>query len=145
MSRDYREHDFQLGRHNAQCYLAERLTLDPNNPLFAQWTEAQRTHFEISPGGELPVIPLVGDLHPRQRKEQLPAWPSASIQIELLKPKLQKRLDATTRGLLLSLLPKSAALRWVGWQGWRWVLRKRACTSILRWARNGLEEHGLAP
>ncbi len=76
--RDFRAHDFQLGRRNCQRFLERGFLLPESNPLFAGITEEIRAQFgRPAPEGAdgisehwLPVIPLTGSAleevpHPR--------------------------------------------------------------------------------
>lgn len=92
-----REHDFFLGRRNAQDYLARHLTLPAGNPLFERWRGSG--HYETwvaryaNDNGELPVIPLIGRLHPRERELPLPVWPKDVVDLPRIGRLLEDRLD----------------------------------------------------
>jgi hypothetical protein len=148
LSRTFRLHDYQLGRRNAQQFLAEQLTLKPDNPLFDHWTAAQRRHFTLNAAGELPIIPLLGRLDPRQHPEPLPDWPYGEAQVDTLAPLLQRRLDHVAQGALRSLLPGwgpgPVLLRWLGWRVWRCRFSQRAREAGRAWAQASLEAHKLA-
>jgi len=139
LAREFREHDFRLGRRNAQLFLADRLTLPRTNPLFAQWGATQRARYEIPGSDELPIIPLVGKLHPRHgQAEPQPAWPLGYSDPDALAPLLDRRLEAVYWRMLRSLL-----LRLILYPGWRllvrWQLRNRLCAAL----KAGLRKHGL--
>lgn len=66
LHRSFREHDYFLGRRNAQKFLHDHFVLPETNPLFAAWTEdmkaAHRSSMLSTTGQrQLPIIPLVGD------------------------------------------------------------------------------------
>lgn len=102
-AREFRRHDFLLGRRNCQQFLAEHFTLPADNKLFALWKDdATLAGYYSIPGikGEpkqLPIIPLVGTLHPRHNvasAEPLPKWPEGECDVEKLSPAIEARLDA---------------------------------------------------
>jgi len=142
LERAFRRHDFQLGRRNAQQYLAQCLSLQPANPLFAGWSAAQRTHFRTR-DGEYPIVPLLGDLHPDQRREPMPDWPFGLANVAGVRALLAQRLDAVTRGALRDLAPRSPLLRWIGWRVWRHRLRGPTRDRAEQWMRRSLDQHAL--
>lgn len=138
LSRDFRRHDYQLGRRNAQQALAERFVLHADNPLFKDWSAEQRQRYAVGDGQELPVIPLVGQLHPRHGKaEVLPEWPFGKADPDGYAPALDARL-----GVLYRHLVKPWYLRWVLCPLWLLVrrpLRQRLVAAMV----GGLRSHGL--
>jgi len=71
LKRDFRKHDYFLGRRNAQKFFKDHFVLPENNPLFAGWSEVMKESYcvrDFATGapereaGErlLPIIPLVG-------------------------------------------------------------------------------------
>lgn len=130
LARRFREHDFRLGRRNAQHVFAHRLSLPPHHPLFAGWTDAQRSRFRIAANGELPIIPLVAALHPSHGDEEpLPDWPLRAADPEALAPAIDRRLQA-----LYCRLLQPWFLRLLLYPLWmlflRRGLRKAACASM---------------
>jgi len=94
LSRDFRAHDFQLGRLNAQRFLRRHFVLPETlsggevNPLFADWSDAAREKHRIRKDATgrilerdeavastnyLPVVPLLGRA---AEDEPNPTWPS---------------------------------------------------------------------
>lgn len=102
LKRDFRAHDFFLGRRNCQKFLRDHFVLPENNPLFEAWTEAMKSaHCVRDAQGEcrrgdglrlLPIIPLLGaagagDCHK-------PAWPRyAQEDLERLMRRVERRID----------------------------------------------------
>ena len=66
----FMDYDFALGRQNAYDYLTMMLSLPPNNPLFANWTNGEKQNM-MNLKGELPIIPVLASI-PRP---VLPNWP----------------------------------------------------------------------
>jgi hypothetical protein len=116
LARDFREHDFFLGRRNCQRFLRKHFALPypgPSEPsrnrLFDGWTEAARRRHRIvrSKGGEvrsgteteadddevlLPIIPLLGTAD----HEVMPApWPKFTADdCAALRPRIEGRVHA---------------------------------------------------
>jgi hypothetical protein len=101
LHREFRKHDFLLGRRNCQQFLAGHFTLPAGNDLFALWRDdpALRGCYVV-PGkaGEpeqLPIIPLLGKLHPRHgTAEPVPRWPEGACDVDALGPPIEARVDA---------------------------------------------------
>ncbi len=100
LEREYRKHDFLLGRRNCQQFLAYHFSLHVENHLFDIWRQnsTMLDYFVIrgtnGKPDELPVIPLVGSLHPRHGiEEPLPDWPSDKFNFSDIEPLIRSRLD----------------------------------------------------
>jgi hypothetical protein len=103
-AREYRLHDFLLGRQNMQAYLSKELLLAGDNPLFDTWTFDQRADFArdgngvgvvitaATPKGSylLPILPDQTQSGPLA----VPAWPVGVFDPESIRAPLQKRLSA---------------------------------------------------
>jgi len=70
LKRDFRKHDYFLGRRNAQKFFKDHFVLPENNPLFGSWPEAMKdkycvrdpdTNAPVKRDNQrlLPIIPLV--------------------------------------------------------------------------------------
>lgn len=101
LHRDFRRHDFLLGRRNCQAFLANHFTLKEGNPLFAGWKNnaALVAHYlaegAVGAPRELPIVPLVGTLHPRHGlQEALPEWPQDRFSAADIRKELGVRIDA---------------------------------------------------
>lgn len=136
-SKWFRRHDYLLGRHDAQRWLAGGFVLPDTHPLFARWTPLQRARYTVN-AGFLPVIPLVGPLHPLLgRAEPQPGWPEHRFQADALREPLGRRLDIVVRSLLVGR--RGRALAWLAWR----VIRRPLVSRLLRRARAALVAHGL--
>ncbi len=76
----YREHDYQLGRRNAQHFFRTHFTLDQDNSLFTQWSGDFKRQIKEKYGqhlnaNELPIIPLPDNLWTPIKE---PDWPTIS-------------------------------------------------------------------
>lgn len=92
LCRDFREHDFLLGRRNAYEFLKEHFCLPADNErVFGRWTSDQRAHYAASGNGPtfLPIIPLVGDL---ATAPPFPAWPADRIDPNSLRQGIDARI-----------------------------------------------------
>lgn len=72
-SRQYREHDYMLGRRNCQAFLKSWFSLAPDNAVF---NALKPTAVETPPGSgnfEVPIIPLYGSALVEQPAPEIPA------------------------------------------------------------------------
>ncbi|CAH0225446.1 patatin-like phospholipase family protein [Roseomonas sp. CECT 9278] len=113
LHRDFRAHDFQLGRRNCQSFLAKHLALPARNPLFEPryratpptdpyaearakvWSDVTKGRSELA--DFRPVVPLVGDC---ATPLPLPAWPKGRFDPEALRARIRRRLDAVVQDVL---------------------------------------------
>lgn len=107
---EFRRHDYILGRVNCQAYLKQEFTLPAINPIFKNWTSAQRTAFGITSGGAqyLPLIPLMGTAAVPQ--SALP-WPQGALNPEEFRPAIDARFKDLELTAIsgLSLIARAAA------------------------------------
>jgi hypothetical protein len=137
LHREYRKHDYQLGRRNCQRFLQQYFRLPADNPIVAQgyaglpeamtWRDAD---------GELPIIPLLGHL---AEEEPLCEWPAGVFEAAELRPALGERADAVFRYYRERLAGQAgnAALRLLargaldlGWLAGRGRVLDRLCQGI---------------
>lgn len=138
LSREFRRHDFLLGRRNAQQALASHLTLPEYHPLFANWTPAQRARYTTDGQRELPIIPLIGSLHPTHGQiESVPDWPALQVDPEMFAGQIDRRLDA-----LYCAIP-SLGLRLTAFLPWRLLLRRKLRRALVGALGTGLRQHRL--
>ncbi|MDT8451047.1 MAG: patatin-like phospholipase family protein [Wenzhouxiangellaceae bacterium] len=118
LDRNFRHHDFMLGRANCQSFLRNHFSLPADNALIADWTEAQRrTHRTAD--GKCPVIPLFGSA---RDEVVVPPWPSiAGERIDDLRRKLKKRINRMLPILFREVVPGNRFLRWAAVQLARWT------------------------
>jgi hypothetical protein len=97
MSRDFRDHDFHLGRMNCQKFLKEDFILDPSNPVFGAWANNidMRTLWSTQ-AGMLPIIPLMGELQPDLG---LRRWPKGAYNKDEIRKYVSDRVDVVYDGL----------------------------------------------
>jgi hypothetical protein len=148
LAQEFREHDFLLGRRNCQQFLAMHFTLPIENPLFANWREDETlvAQFGVpgqTPGStELPIIPLVGSLHPRSGDAQaLPVWPLGACDLDALRGPLSARADA----LFKKLAAGHGFMSFVVSAVWRIWGRKKLTTLALEKLSDALADQGLKP
>jgi predicted acylesterase/phospholipase RssA len=103
-ARDFRHHDYMLGRANCLKFLQEEFVLHAGNPLFqhGRWTEAQKEKYRPKAGeGVLPIIPLVGAA---AEPDEPVDWPTGALTAatisKTLKPRLNEVVQRTADGAL---------------------------------------------
>ncbi|MBD0273802.1 MAG: hypothetical protein ICV73_17975, partial [Acetobacteraceae bacterium] len=106
-ARAYREHDYFLGRRNAQRFLDRVFVLPEDNPLFGpRWSDADKRRWGRErrgvAGRHLPVVPLCGA--PAEHEERLPEWPGGRFDLAELEPLIRKRAKVAVPALTGALL-----------------------------------------
>jgi hypothetical protein len=103
--------DYLLGRQNCQRFLRETFVLSEDNPVFKDWSTADRQAFRGAAGaGKLPIIPLVGDV---AVDETLDPWPKGKLDPERYRDAIEARFRAIFELELSGSLLRSV-LSWVG-------------------------------
>ena len=97
ITRAFRDHDFQLGRRNAQYFLKNFFTLPSSDALFKAWSRtavnaAANAARDSATGDDgFRLIPICGSAYP---EVQLTEWPRMSqAQFETLMTRIARRLD----------------------------------------------------
>ena len=108
----YREHDYFLGRRNAQRFLRGVFVLPETNKLFhGRWGDADKEKWGVeregAEGRHLPVVPLCGGL--LDRPEPLPPWPSGKFDAAEIEALVRKRVEVALPALRDALLAKMPA------------------------------------
>lgn len=123
LKRDFRAHDFFLGRRNAQKFLKDHFVLAETNPLFERWAQnsAIKEKFCVRDreSGKLflPIIPLVGAA---ARECYDPVWPHYLFQdLDNLSRQLDARLDLVLKRLVAEHFGNK---NWLMRQGAQWFL-----------------------
>lgn len=107
LSRDFRQHDYLLGRRNAQKFLYSSFTLPAENSLFDSYPKELKTAGKkwVTQEREtgtlcLPIIPLVGSLLPQSLhpdaigyEEQQPDWPRHCFDYAQIKDLVKDRVN----------------------------------------------------
>jgi hypothetical protein len=109
--RDFRDHDFQLGRRNCQRFLETSFALPEENPLFTEWPNQLRTTLAVADptGPHLPIIPLFGTARAEVPR---PFWPRKSTNdINKLRVVIGARIGAVAQRLADTL--PSVPLKWL--------------------------------
>ncbi|MBT9568746.1 MAG: patatin-like phospholipase family protein [Thiobacillus sp.] len=102
LKRDFRSHDYFLGRRNAQKFFRDHFVLPETNPLFAEWTDGMKeAHWVRDDSGQprkneagqrfLPIIPLVGEARPPCYKAEWPRY--TTDDLAKLMERIESRVD----------------------------------------------------
>jgi hypothetical protein len=146
MHRDFREHDFQLGRRNCQQFLRAHFTLTHDNPVFDGWNDELKKHYLVRPQGaddvadkaELPIIPLMPSVSEIVRQQE---WNADNFDPKNLRSALKKRLkavvDAEIAFELDGFWPEAAG------QIGKWLLSAKGPGWIIGKIEQSLKEQGL--
>jgi hypothetical protein len=147
----FRDHDYRLGRRNAQKFLRDTLVLHADNPLFAGWTAEQRQAFGLDrdDGRYLPVIPLLGDC---AEVVPQPAWPAGAMTEQRYRDftaRLNARADKLIDGLNSPAVITSYWERLLITAGWnalklrRFLVGKSLADPIVAKIREDMTRRGL--
>lgn len=108
LKRDFRAHDYFLGRRNAQKFLRDHFVLPENNPLFGAWSEDMREAHCVrdesgaprTDGGQrlLPIVPLVGAARAPCNVAQWPRYTQEDM--DALLKRLERRVDVVLARLV---------------------------------------------
>lgn len=121
LSKEYRLHDYFLGRRNCQQFLRNSFSLKIENALFDSWRDApwaSKYYIAASEGTkhwiELPIIPLMSAV---TAAELEPQWPYQKFSPDSIRGAVSSRLDALFQRWLEgeSLMSKVAKLAWSVW------------------------------
>lgn len=93
MCKDFRRHDYFLGRRNAWHYLKEILVLEEDNKLFSNWTAEQKDAHRVTEGDRtyLPLVPLLDGA--AVEPATLP-WPVGALDVKRVDAQIDKRVSA---------------------------------------------------
>lgn len=145
LSREFRHHDFMLGRRNCQRFLSKHFVLPADadsgvvNPLVAGWaSDANRAAFAVTkevtidgasrPVVHLPVIPLLGKLA-SEEYTRMPPWPQrpSDLRVDELREAVLGRGDALKRCMVSKSGPSWMFRQAINYFWWRkrkqWVDR----------------------
>jgi predicted acylesterase/phospholipase RssA len=146
LSKEFRVHDYFLGRANCEWFLREHLTvpLHTENPIFKDgYKEVQDLSPYLSSKGELPIIPV---LTPKSKTPYLPTfnlgstWPAVHIEdIHRFKKPLKQRAGK----IIMNLANYSFLERSLIGIGNRVILRGKAASAVLNSIENSLQQHEL--
>ncbi len=111
LDREFRAHDYQLGRRNCQHFLASVFSLPASNHAIRaggeanQMQAAPRNDSYNSSGQEFMIVPLVGEA---KREVGLPPWPQMSgSDFQILLRRIAKRFDKIKGPLVKAQIGKT--------------------------------------
>jgi hypothetical protein len=119
-AREFRAHDFLLGRANMRAYITHQLVLRGDNSLFKGWSNDQRMDYARTiDGGRLEIaasaphdsyyLPILPDL--TSSPDVDPRWPVNAADPDRLREPLEKRLKAVLDRLVAD--NADGALPWI--------------------------------
>jgi hypothetical protein len=135
--RDYRVHDYLLGRQNAWAYLKNELVLpEANIPVFQNnWTGPAIAQFAVTDAAGvsyLPLIPLYGSA---AAAPQTVDWPMANLDPSIYRDAIEKRFTALVStietGGIGSLIESIAA----------WAYKGKVANMVVESIQNYIDKH----
>jgi predicted acylesterase/phospholipase RssA len=165
LSRDFRHHDFLLGRINCQQFLREHFYLDASNPVFDGWSrdlkaklQVKRTYSSATEGqtrrsdiDALSIIPLLGTAAGDAIDGGYNAlvWPKGKgPDMGKLEDALMNRMRALVNHVLKTELEGSIVrqylrLTWGGYRFIKWITRDSPVAPIMNKIKTDLALRGL--
>jgi|SRR5580658_1824094 hypothetical protein len=114
--RDFRRHDFLLGRRNAYQFLRDQMLFPEGNPIFDDWTVAQRRRFRSwedetygTENWQVPMLPLIPLMGSAAAEPPEPRWPTGAFDPDSVKHALRHRIRGVANGLETQNLPEGLA------------------------------------
>jgi hypothetical protein len=108
----YRRHDFLLGRRNAYRFLRNEMLFPEGNPIFDNWTAAQRRHYRswqdeksATESWRVPMLPLIPLMASAAVEPPEPEWPAGAFDPDSLRGALRHRIHGVFGGLEAENLP----------------------------------------
>jgi len=150
LHKEFRIHDYFLGRANCEKFLRDHFTVPANSTNlitegYSGLSEVQRENFYsmASAERELPIIPV---LSPRQSGKYLPIfssgtdWPSRDVRdIDRFNGDIQKRVQA----ILMNMADYNNLTKALLWIGAKVVLNRKLSEAALNTIKKSLEGHRL--
>jgi hypothetical protein len=104
LSRDFRHHDFLLGRRNCQSFIRKFFTIPETSPVLGQWTPEMQERFAVQYEGDdryyFPIIPDARSYSQENDETCLQPPPDVSIsaaEVCKLFPALKRRTEKVIR------------------------------------------------
>jgi predicted acylesterase/phospholipase RssA len=145
LSREYREHDFMLGRANAARFFAEHFTLPRDNPLFDGQADAYDQSQMSAGTKELRIIPLYGSAHyaddPRYFEDRL-TWPKEPFDSERLTALFTPKAGELLKRFARSVTSSAAAGKIFGWSA-SYLYAQSSVKKLSSIVRESMRKHGL--
>lgn len=146
LSKEFRIHDFFLGRANCEKFLRDHFTVpvDTSNPIFEDgYKGADKTKFMSSINGGLQIIPIFTE---KEAKKPMPVfgngkqWPSFS-KVEL--KKFKKPLKSRIQSIVLNTFKLNRKIKPFMWLAAKLLLNKKLANEALDIIKESLKKHHL--
>lgn len=144
ISKEFRIHDYFLGRANCERFLRHYFTVpaDTSNSIFANgYKDVDKNKF-LSKDGELPIIPIFTE----EKGLYMPVfsngktWPTVSDNYILsYRKKLKKRIEK----VLFNISEYSRTQRFLLWIGAKILINAKLADAVIHSVRSSLIEHRL--
>ncbi|WP_175703186.1 patatin-like phospholipase family protein [Burkholderia ambifaria] len=147
LCRDFREHDFMLGRRNCQAFLTGTFTLSTSNPVFMGSTypvvpaNLKAANCPTPPSGQCPIVPLFGSAAAEQ---PLPGWPTGKFDptdakfAKQVNDRVVESLKHLGKYLRFSRVEQAAE-----WVFVHTVLAPKICDKVVAYIKSELGRKGL--
>lgn len=144
LSKEFRVHDYFLGRHNCKIFLRDYFTIPESaleeNVIFKEgYANANRDRFKSTKDGGYQIIPIFAEktdyTFPQLKFKSGESWPVVEDQdIDRYKSKLKERIQA----ILLNVADLSGTSKFLIWAGAKIVLNRVLSNAVLKKIRKDL-------
>lgn len=151
LNKEFRVHDYFLGRHNCKIFLRDYFTVPEsaleNNEIFKQgYANADRERFKSTKDGGYQIIPVFAEhtdyTFPQLKFKSGESWPILEDQdIDKYKSKLKDRIQA----ILLNVAALSGTSKFLIWAGAKIVLNRVLSNAVIRKIKKDLITWKLLP
>lgn len=106
LKKEFRMHDFQLGRRNCQQFLRKHFGIPKDecaeNPVFSHYSPQERDRFSVNKNGTqiMPIIPLVGAAKSEEHPLVWKTLQMSNQELNNLKPKINDRSEIVINEIL---------------------------------------------
>lgn len=151
LNKEFRVHDYFLGRHNCKIFLRDYFTVPEsaleNNEIFKQgYANADRERFKSTKDGGYQIIPVFAEhtdyTFPQLKFKSGESWPILEDQdIDKYKSSLKDRIQA----ILLNVAALSGTSKFLIWAGAKIVLNRVLSNAVIRKIKKDLITWKLLP
>lgn len=151
LNKEFRVHDYFLGRHNCKIFLRDYFTIPEsaleNNEIFKQgYANADRERFKSTKDGGYQIIPVFAEhtdyTFPQLKFKSGESWPILEDQdIDKYKSSLKDRIQA----ILLNVAALSGTSKFLIWAGAKIVLNRVLSNAVIRKIKKDLITWKLLP
>lgn len=146
LSKEFRVHDFFLGRANCEKFLRDHFTVpkEKENPIFVKGYEKIQDpdllQFTSVTDKGLQIIPIFTESRPQPYQPEFKTgnWPKVPQSVLMsYRPQVKNRVD----GLIANLVPLSGRDKWLLWAARKAFLSPKLTDAVMKTCEQSLKDH----